>query len=228
MALPTVNTALFPITLPLSGEQVTIRQMMSGEYKALLNAVTRNDDKVISETISSVIQSCIRNDVKLDNLAYADVEFIFLKLYALGIDNAIPLRATCSECGTSFNFSIPIDEIQSVGSSEPKTIKHDNIIISLKYPTWKVWKTIAGEGEDSIIFAIVDSIFDEETAYIPGTDFTKEELLEFIDKLPVSVVDQIVEFIENLPTIEWKREIACPSCGKKYSLHYKGLRDFLM
>ena len=73
----------------------------------------------------------------------------------------------------------------------------------------------------------IESIYDADTVYIPFVDSTKEELLEFIGRLDKKSMETIFEFLDQMPTVTWRKEITCPSCGTKSTVEYKGLDDFL-
>ena len=58
-------------------------------------------------------------------------------------------------------------------------------------------------------------------------NLTKEELLEFIGRLDKKSMETIFEFLDQMPTVTWRKEITCPGCGTKSTVEYKGLDDFL-
>lgn len=229
--LPTLSSPSYPLKLP-SGKQVTARQFLAGEYKALLSAFTLGDSKVVHQTLVDVLKACVSTPIDFDAnaLSFHDVEWLFIALYGLSVDSTLSLAATCSgehEDGDvcTFSVSVPVSEIQATPSdAEALVMVDESRGIRLKYPTFGEWSTLS---TSSSLYPFVECVFDGERVYAP-TDFSEQELEEWVNGLPQSVVDKIVVFIEAAPVIEWKREVTCPKCGLKSTLHYRGLDDFFV
>ena len=225
MALPIINQPTYTITLPLSQKEVQCRQILAGEHKALLEAASRKDDKVMGDTLIRVMQACTTG-CSVASLDYPDAEYLFLRLYAIGIDNQLRMQCQCQECKTSFGITIPVADIMLDEVKEPPTIDcGSGVSVKMKYPTFALQQ--AAKNDDALLYAMVDCVYDEHKTYTPGIDFSEEELKEFIDRLPASAVEQMIAFIEDMPAIEWARDLECPSCKAKGHLAYRGLSDFL-
>ena len=236
MPLPSINTPLFQVTLPSTNQQLTIRQIYSGEYKALLNSVVIGDNESVASTISQILKDCIQEPIDVGSLYYSDVEYLVLKLYAMSAGQTITVNVQCNAmkddgaelCGTTFALPISIDEIlPPQGVEYTKTVNIDgNVGLQLKYPNWRQWNSLSEKttGFDAIK-SVIASVFDTETVYTPE-DYTEAELTDFIDKLPRSVIAQITEFINNAPTVRWQREVTCPTCKNTETMLYEGLSDF--
>lgn len=226
MALPIINQPTYTITLPLCQKEIQCRQILAGEHKALLEAASRKDDKVMGDTLIRVMQACTTG-IDVASLAYPDAEYLFLRLYAIGIDNQLRMQCQCRECKTSFGITIPVADIMLDEVKEPPTIDcGSSVSIKMKYPTFASQQ--AAKNDDALLYAMIDCIYDEQKTYAPGIDFSEAELKEFIDNLPASAVEQMIAFIEDMPAIEWSRDLECPSCKAKGHLSYRGLSDFLM
>lgn len=233
--LPIIKQPIFPITLP-SGKTVNVRSLLSGEYKALLSSVVLGDEHSVNETIESIIRACISDkDIDIDALFYFDIEFLILKLYTLSAGNTIEVGVHCNNkiddkhCDTRFNIPINLNEVISDGNVESsKIIKVDDEVgIKLTYPTWKRWKKIDNNSSGlTAIKQVISNVFDAENIYYPDIDYTDDELVQFIDNLPNTVVSEISDFVNASPTIKWQRQITCPSCGRTETMTYIGLSDF--
>lgn len=236
MALPEIKTTLFTATIPSTKQEVQMRGIYGGEYKALMESIVIGDKNSTNATISKILKSVIVTDgVDVDNLMYYDVEYLILKLYSISAGSILEVSVHCKNtkkngelCDTQFNIPININDVifdENVVCS--KIIDVDgNVKISLKYPSWKAWADI-GEDTSGIeaVKSVIDKIMTDESVYTPD-DFTIEELADWINKVPRSVVSEISNFITNAPTVKWVREIECPTCHKREIMRYEGLSDF--
>lgn len=237
MPLPKVNSPSYPLTLPDSGKEITVRRVVSGEYKTLLNAIVSNDDDVIIASFNDIIPQCVKTPgFDFSELSFVDVEYLFLKLYSVGADDKIHVQYTCQNetekghCNTSFNVDIPIVDIIPSQQTKSNIIQVTNEVgIKLKYPTWSNWfKTQNKHSTDGdVLMQIVESVWEGDNVFVPGADFTKEELEDFVDNQTPEVAEKIIEFIQDMPTVSWSRQIKCPSCGKTETKTMKGLESFL-
>ena len=232
MKLPQITTPTYPITLPDSKQEIEIRQLLTGEYKSLMKAYVMGDKKTIASTLSNILPACITTSIEFDKLSFVDVEFLFLKLYSVGIDNTLKIKLTCQKvhddepCNTVFGVQVPIEEIEPTTLPDNKIQLTDEVGIVLKHPTWKEWFT-KDHNDTDVLFSIVDKIWTADSVLIPGVDFTKEELEQWMDTMPADKVNQVIAFIENAPTISWKKEVACPKCQNTETIRITGLEDFL-
>ena len=112
MKLPQITTPTYPITLPDSKQNIEIRQLLTGEYKALMKAYVMGDKKTIASTLVNILPKCVITPVEFDKLSFVDVEFLFLKLYSVGIDNTLKIKLTCKKerdgepCNTVFGVQV--------------------------------------------------------------------------------------------------------------------------
>ena len=68
MALPKIDVPRYPVTIPSTGEELTMRPYLVKEEKVLLMALESEDSKQITMAIRNLIASCI-DGVNLDKLA---------------------------------------------------------------------------------------------------------------------------------------------------------------
>ena len=67
MALPKMNAPLYNVTIPSSKKEVKFRPFLVKEEKSLLLAQQSEDPKVMINTLKSVIENCIVDNVDVDN-----------------------------------------------------------------------------------------------------------------------------------------------------------------
>ena len=232
MKLPQIVTPTYPITLPDSKQHIEIRQLLTGEYKSLMKAHVMGDKKTIASTPANILPGCITAPINFDELSFVDVEFLFLKLYSIGVDNTLKIKLTCKKeydgeiCNSVFGVQVPVEEIIPTNLMDNKVQLTDDIGVVLKHPNWKEWFTEDHDDAD-VLFSIVEKVWTRDSVLIPGIDFTKEELEQWFDTMPADKVNMITNFIEHIPTISWEKEVVCPKCNNKETIKLVGLEDFL-
>lgn len=278
MALPKITTPLIPLELPYSNKKLVIRQFITKEYKTAMSAVNTDHEGIITETLSKIIQDCVvePENFNINDLPAFEVEYLFLQLYLVSVKGTIDISLNCSnlvdkevieededgiphptgkfykdECGATFNLSINASEIY-ISDAKPSTFTlSDNIILKLKYPTWKDAREMleqatdimreSGEKNDDelstdemkermdmtykMIYKAFHELWVNDELYTES--FTEEEFLEWIDTFPADVIKQLIEFVSELPQATVKREVTCPKCGKKETFVLSGLNDYL-
>ena len=79
MALPKLNVPRYALTLPSNGAKVKYRPFLVKEEKMLLLAMESEDQSMMVETITNLIESCT-NLTKVKELATFDIECLFLQI----------------------------------------------------------------------------------------------------------------------------------------------------
>ena len=107
----------------------------------------------------------------------------------------------------------------------------DDIGISLKAPSFKKFRSVGLEGKgtlditDEYVFACVDSVFEGDRVITPS-EFTLDELREFIESFPADKINEISEFFNNQPKVTLVMSLTCPTCGNQSTIELNGLKDF--
>jgi hypothetical protein len=101
----------------------------------------------------------------------------------------------------------------------------------MKYPDASITDRMKDfENEiDLMTFFIVnciDTIYDEDTVYV-ASEFSDNEIGEFLDGLDVKTFEKIREFFENIPRLYHKIEYK-NSAGSERSIELTSLKDFFM
>jgi len=225
------NVTLYKITLPISNTTVKFRAFTVKEQKSILISLENPD--MLMENITNVLKACTFGEVDIYNLPSADVEMLLLNIRAQSVNNIIELEYTCNNelkdgvCGQK--ITIKIDLVKDVEITEiPDTkIKLSGIGVEMLPMTFQSAiaydKTTTERIADNIKL-----IYDEEDVY-SATDYTKNELIEFVDSLTITDYTKLAEYIENTPTLIKELEVECinPDCKHKEKIVLKGLADFL-
>jgi hypothetical protein len=230
--LPKIDKPLVEINVPSLKKQLKFRPFTVKEEKILLVAQMERNEKSIILAIKQVINNCCQEpNFDVDKLATFDLEYLFLKLRSRSINNIIEVSYRDNEDDKVYDFEINLDEVEMLQNSEvPNTIEVDeNIGIKMKYPTVNIvddapTDATAGEVVEYLIRNCVESIYDHENVY-PASDYTAEELADWIDALDIETFNKIRTFFDSLPQMYYKIEYT-NSLGNVREIELTTLSDF--
>ena len=234
MALPTLSTPKYQLTIPSTKEKITYRPFLVREEKVLLTALESSDGTAMLHSMADVVKTCTDGKVDASSYPLFDIEYIFLHLRMKSVGEVCEMILPCqnSECGEKVTVKLDLDTIDmNVPDEKSKVIEIDNKLgLTLRYPTIKEAEKYDGVEDTSgtIVGMIVDcieSIYDEEEVY-QAKDHTREELEQFVESIPSASFQKIVEFFENIPKLQHTIEFKCPKCKKKSVYKLEGLSDF--
>ncbi len=235
---------------------VKFRPMLVKEYKALLQSQELGDDTGFINTIRGIIDDCLLNKVEVDDLPMYVVDYIFLRIRAKSVGETINAEYRCNAlvdkltdhdengvahsvekkvCGHKFQVRFNLEDafVKFPEDYHKKCIIQltDDVGIRLKSPSFKRFRSVGLEGKgilditDEYVFACVDSIFEGDKVITPS-EFTLDELREFIESFPADKIDAITEFFRNQPKVTMLLTLTCPACGNKATIELNGLKDF--
>lgn len=234
MPLPKIEHPLFELTVPSTKQKIKVRQMLVKEEKILLMAKEANTDKDIMLAIKQVVNNCIQTPLDINKLTIFDLEYLFIKLRALSIDNIVKVSYRDGEDQKIYDFEIDLNsiEVKWPDNSNSVVMMGENKGIELAWPTLAVYS-------DQDFFAAVesgneDAVFDEMVAHCFKNYFeedkfikpeNKKELKEFIDSLDIKTYNKIREFFAELPTIYHELKYV-NSNGNEQVIKLSSLNDF--
>lgn len=209
MSLPKIEYPVYRINVPSLKKEYQFRPFLVKEEKLLLMAKESEAPSDVLSAIKQIINNCSL-DKKLDinKLALFDLEYIFLKLRAISVDNKIQVAYKDNEDNKVYNFDINLDEIE-VEFPE----KSDNNIkitgksgIVMKYPSAALYddKEFLNLEKDymfELILRCIEQIYYEDQVY-EVKDYKKEELNEFLENLNIKTFEQIQNFLLNVPKMK--------------------------
>jgi len=227
MALPKIKHPTYAITIPSTKQEINIKPFTVKEEKLLLMAKSSEKTEDVISSIKQIVKNCIIEPVDVDKLATFDIEYIFIKLRAKSIGEVVELEYSEPDF-EKVNFRVNLDDINVVFNPEHtnKMKLTDEVYIKLKYPTLEDMKLldngITEENIFEILYKCVDTIYDDESVY---TDYSKEELFEFFDSLPLESISVLSHFFETMPAVEHKITLK-NSEGKTKEVLLKGINNF--
>jgi hypothetical protein len=233
MSLPRIDVPSYNCNLPSTGQQLQFRPFLVKEQKQLLIALGGDEQQRI-QTVKHVVATCFENnDLVVDNLGAADLEYLFLQLRIRSVGETVDLVLTCAECG---NKQDSVLDLQSVQVQTPKGHVRDielepDFTISLRDPNMNQIAAIKqATGVDDIITIIADCITGiwKDDELFDVRDYSLQQLVEFVENLSPRHLDKINEFFTTLPSLTHKLEYTCTKCEANNTAVLEGLQSFFV
>lgn len=233
MPLPKISAPEYECILPSNKTVVRYRPFLMREEKLLLMAIQGGDTKEMQKAVLNLLNECILDDIQIEKLPYFDVEYLFLQLRCRSVGESVDLLLKHPhETGCEHSQEVTVD-LSSIEVKMPENrsdvIQFDNGVgLKMKYPSMTSIEKIDPEKSEidnliDMLVYCVDNVFDEENVY---TDFTHEEMREFIESLSQSYFVKIQKYFEETPSLEHEITYTCDACGKQETVLVKGLDSF--
>lgn len=234
MSLPKIDYPIYTIKVPSLKKDFKFRPFLVKEEKLLLMAKENENPTEMLSALKQIVNNCSVDDkFDINKIALFDLEYLFLKLRAVSIDNNISLSYKDNEDNQVYNFDLNLDEIEV---QFPKKIENnikitDKTGILMKYPSATLYddKEFLSLDKDQVfelIVRCVESIYVEDEVY-DAKDYKKDELREFLENLNIKVFEKIQNFLTNVPKIYKKLEYK-NSLGNDRFVELSSLSDFFM
>jgi hypothetical protein len=193
-------------------------------------ALEGNDQTEITRSIIKLLKNCILTEgVDVSNLATFDVEYLFLKLRGKSVGEVIDLKIghAESECTHRSDVSINLDDIEIQGEvSDGKIMLTDTVGVKMHYPNIDSTIGVNTDSADSMFGLVTDCIeyiYDETEVY---SEFTKQELQDWVEGLNQAQFKKITEFFQNMPSLYHEVKWTCQKCGESDTVRLEGLQSF--
>lgn len=230
------STPVYTLTVPSSGKQMKFRPFLIKEEKTLLIAQQSEDPIVMVESLKEVIQSCIKDEVDVNELATFDLEYIFTQIRSKSVGEIIELMMLCDTCTDDkavAKVSIDLTKIQVEKNPEHKSKIHlyQDVGIVMKYPTLDILKKMESINTNdldevfNIVVDCIDYIYNEEEVF-HAKEQTKQELLDFLNNLSSDQFAEVQKFFETMPKLKHEIDYVCPVCSKEHHKVLEGLNSF--
>jgi hypothetical protein len=232
MTLPKIDKPLFDLHVPSMDKVAKFRPFVVKEEKILLIAQQSGQEKDIIQAIKQVVNNCVQEKgFDVDKLATFDLEYLFLKLRAKSVNNIIEVSYRDLEDDKVYPFVIDLDdvEMQNKQKMSNKIAITDSVGIVMKYPSVTILDNLPADASPTdiveyLVRACIDCVYDEETVY-KASDYTEDELTEFLDSLSIDTFNKIREFFDTLPQMYYKLEYK-NSLGNERVIELTTLNDF--
>lgn len=206
MPLPKIKLPVFSCQIVSSKEPVKFRTFTVAEEKILLIAKESIEDQnVILDTVRQVINNCLITKLDVLKLPMFDIQYLFIQMRSKSVGNIIELNLRDNEDKKVYKVNFNLDDIKYTKPDNHSNIVkvNDTVGMVMKYPTINMFKNKDFENSLGIVEVLkecVDSVYDGDTIY-KTSDVTKQELDEFFDNLPGTVVEEFNKFIDTMPQV---------------------------
>ena len=236
MALPVNPTPIYNLVIPSTNKNVKFRPWLVKEEKALLIAQQSEESEVMTDTLKSVIESCVLDKIDLSELATFDMEYIFTQIRGKSVGENVDLILKCKHCDDpkariKITFDITkIDVVIPEGHTK-KIHLFDNVGVVMKYPTidsirrLDILQSNNIDAIFNIVTTCIDYIYDSEEIFY-ASESTQEELNNFICGLTSEQFIKLEKFFDNMPQMKKELDYKCPICGADNHIILEGMTSF--
>ncbi len=239
--LPKIHVPKTKCNLPISKKEVEVRAFTLGEQKNLLLAKESGTGKDIENAIIACVKDCIvfKDDINLYELPITDLLSLLIAIMGLSRGTESELHFVCNNqtvdgpCKTRFSKKVSLKDFVVKGKFKDKMIlKTSGVALEMKYPTLSIEQkiqelNIENDIEKAIyIYALcISAVYSGDDVY---SEFTLEEMAEWLKSFPQESFLDIKKFFDALPQNVLSVELVCPKCGTKMTKEYVGLEGFFM
>jgi hypothetical protein len=232
MGFPKIAHPTFSLILPSTKKRINFRPFLVKEEKILLIAQASEDKADIVKAIKQVVQNCITDDdIDVNDFTTFDLEYFFIKLRARSVQNIVKLSYKDKEDKKIYDVEVNLDEIEV---QEKETVDNNVKIgpdtgIILRYPRISITESLEKITEPidfnfAIVQECIEYVYEGDKVYKPS-DYTREEVKEFINSLDVKTYQAIQNFIDAMPSIHHIVSYKNTK-GKEVSIVLRTLTDF--
>ena len=231
MALPKIVAPTYELEVPSTKEKITYRPFLVKEEKILLLAQEAGEESDILNAIKEIINNCTYEQLKVENLALFDLEYIFLNIRSKSVGEKIELKLLCEDDGETYvDVEIDLDKVKvNFPKKHTNTIQlTDSISLVMRYPEMSSLNLTTDSDTETIFHMIKNSIgqiIDGETIY-EQVDFTDEDLDAFIESLSSEHFKNIQNFFETMPKLRHEVKFKNPNTKKQNKVILEGLNSF--
>ena len=212
MPLPKIDQPLFELTIPSNGDTVNFRPFTVKEEKILLIAQESKDLDQVVLSIKQILTNCIEN-YDIEKLAVFDLEYILIQIRAKAVNNEFKFRVTDPESEETVDIEMNVEDIEIVRDDKhSKNVKvTDDVTLAMRYPSIDFIKMLRqgddAESQQNALFDLmrtcIDYVIEGDQVY-KLSDFTEEEISEFIDSLNSNVLERIKDFFDTIPKMRFE------------------------
>lgn len=233
MALPKIELPLFETTLFSTGKKVKFRPFTVKEEKILLIAQEANDVDQTLLAIRQIITNCVY-DCDVETLPMFDMEYLLLQLRAKSVNNVIKFNITDPDTEKPVEIELNIDDIKLTHDDRhSKEINvSDDMRLIMRYPRldevslFKGYKDSQVNTLFNIMIACIDCVVEGDTVS-KLSDFTPEEIKEFIESFPGKVINDLKIFFETIPVLRYEVKYVNAD-GNEKTMILEGMETFFI
>ena len=234
MALPKPVRPEYNTTIPSSGKKIKYQPFSVKEEKVLILAAESQDPDEVTNAITNVLRACITSpqDLRVDELALFDIEYLFLKTRSKSAGEKIKLQVTDPNDETfTVEHEINIDKIKVEFRDDHTDIidVSEGLSVKMRYPDI----TFFSEGVDvsnisgttKTVGRCIAQIISGDEVY-NRADITDAEMEEWMEGLTTDQFQKLAKFFETMPKLKHSFTKKNTKTGKDFTITLEGLADF--
>tara|TARA_Y100000996_G_C22491397_1_gene630356 strand:+ start:94 stop:783 length:690 start_codon:yes stop_codon:yes gene_type:complete len=227
MALPKIDTPRFNGTIASSGNEVTFRPFKVKEEKILMMASEGGEYKDMVNACAQIVSNCVE-ELNAYELPIFDLQDLFIQIRSKSDGALANFKLTCGNCEKSIPYEMDLTEFKITGLEDrPDNVIQvsEDMVVKLRYPN-AAMASVIDELDDAVLVAkCIEHIVDgEETINVEEEPI--EDVVEFVEDLPIDTFDKIKKFFENMPMMEHIVEYKCPECEHENRISINGYEHF--
>ena len=233
MALPKLDTPIYELELPSTGEKVKYRPFLVKEQKNLMIASESEDETEIQNALANIISECTFGKIDPFEVPLFDIEFMFLRIRGKSVGEKIELNVLCpddNKTRTTVTVNLEDIDVHMKATHNNEISVTDNITIFMRYPTLKDMTNMPTDSSDvatvfNLIKRCISEIHDEKKVH-NRIDISEKELEEFIDSLPSAIFETLGEFFNSMPKVQHPVKVKNPKTKKTGEIVIEGIQSF--
>ena len=232
MALPKLETPIYELELPSTGEKVKYRPFLVKEQKNLMIAMESEEETQLRDSLASIISDCTFNKIDPYEIPMFDIEFIFLRIRGKSVGEKVKLNVLCPDDNkTRVDVEINLEDIdvhmKKEHTNEIRVTK--DIKIVMRYPFLNDMVNITDKSDTTSVFAMIkrciSEIHDGDKVH-NIIDISNKELDEFLDNLSTKVFENLGEFFVSMPKVIHSVKVKNPKTKKTGVVEIEGIQSF--
>ena len=234
MALPKLETPIYELELPSTGEKVKYRPFLVKEQKNLMIAMESEEETQLRDSLASIISDCTFNKIDPYEIPMFDIEFIFLRIRGKSVGEKVKLNVLCpddNKTRVDVEFNLEDIDVHMKKEHTNEISVTDKIKIFMKYPGLKDMTDVKVDQETEQIFTLIkrciNEIHDGKTIH-NKIDISEKELDEFIDNLTTKTFEDLGTFFETMPKVMHILKVKNPKTKKKGEVVIEGIQNFFV
>jgi len=207
MGLPKIDLPLFELEIPSTKKKVKYRPFTVKEEKILLIAKESKDVDQMVLGIKQIVNNCVQK-VDVEKLAMFDLEYILINIRAKSVDNELAFTIKDPDTEERIELSVDINDIKlSTPEKHTNRIRlSDTTSLLLRYPTINELNILMGAKSNKetlfeIMIRCIESMIVEEDQVYKMSDYSEDEIIDFIDGLTANAIQNIHNFFETMPRL---------------------------
>lgn len=231
MSLPKIELPLFELELPSTKQKLKYRPFTVKEEKILLIAQESQELEQTILAVKQIVSNCF-SEVDVEKLALFDLEYLLLALRIKSVSNEVKFTIKDPDTEKNVELEINLESVKLIEKEDHDTKIHinDESFLVMRYPTVNeiliLQKDNTAEMLMDIMISCIDNIVSGDEIY-KSEDFTKEQMVEFLDTLPSTTIKDLEHFFNTMPTMRHEMKYVNEN-GDEKTFVVEGLDSFFL